>query len=76
MTVWICEQWKGKGNPTEFQGVFDTEYKAVAACVSDDYFIFPAEMNVEIAKETLPPIGYYPQLETKEHIRLAKPPPN
>jgi hypothetical protein len=64
---WICGQWKGDDKPWEFQGVFETEAQAIAACVADNYFIFPATLNKEWPQQTVWSAGgYYPHLETKE----------
>lgn len=34
----------------EFQGLFDTEQKAIDACKSDRYFIAPAVVNEELTE--------------------------
>lgn len=48
----------------EFQGVFDSQEQAVAACRSDDYFIGPATLNEAITDEREDwPGCYYPTLE-------------
>lgn len=43
----------------DFQGVFDTEEKALAACRDEHYFIGPAELNKEYPDETIPWPGQY-----------------
>jgi hypothetical protein len=74
MSLWICGQhFESKDQPNrcwEFQGVFDDEDKAIAACSENSFFIFPAELNEPLPTETLQPAGaYYPRLETKEQAR-------
>jgi len=52
----------------EFQGVFDDESKAAAACRDETYFIGPATLNEERPHETTPQgwVGaYYPKAEQK-----------
>lgn len=69
---WICGQrYESKDQPDrcwEFQGVFDAEHKAIQACVTDDFFIFPATLNEALPVESMPEDGrsYYPRLETKQ----------
>lgn len=70
--LWVCGQWyESKDEPGrswEFQGVFDAEHKAIAACHTDDFFIFPVQLNEALPIETMPDTGrsYFPRLETKE----------
>lgn len=46
MNLWICGQSKGGGgNEWEWQVVFDSEEKAVAACRDNQYFIAEVELN-------------------------------
>lgn len=66
--LWIVGQTKGRyvrGNQSdvawEFQGVFDSEEKAVAACRDGNYFVAPVTLNAEAPSESIPfPGGYYP----------------
>lgn len=65
--LWIVGQWiedfdDGKKVAWEFQGVFDTEEKAVTACVTRNFFVGPVELNVPFPLETLDPWpgSYYP----------------
>jgi hypothetical protein len=44
MKLWICGQ-ANVGNEWEWQGVFDSEDKAVAACRDKTYFIAEVELN-------------------------------
>ncbi len=77
MNLWIVGQKKDANDDVwtwGFEGVFDSEEKAIKACREDDFFIAPAPLNHS------PPDGqnwkgaYYPLLETKEEgaARLAK----
>lgn len=48
----------------EFQGVFDTEQKAVENCVDFNYFVGPAILNEALPCETVEwKGGYYPKLQ-------------
>jgi hypothetical protein len=58
MKLWICSKWIKDGSP-EFQGVFDDEEKAIAACISSDYGIGPAILNERIQDETTEWEGFY-----------------
>lgn len=49
MTYWICGRWTNNVM-WEFQGLFDTEQKAIDACKSDRYFIAPAVVNEELTE--------------------------
>ena len=45
----------------EFQGVFDSETKAVAACRTAMYFVMPCELNKALPDESvIAPGAYYP----------------
>ena len=62
MNLWLVFQWRGDamGWP-EFQGVFDTEAAALAACRTDQYCVCPAVLNKEIPDEPTVWAGaYYP----------------
>lgn len=51
-----------------FQGIFDTEEKAVAACRDRNYFVGPCILNQERPHENKPwPGSYYPKVKCKEH---------
>ena len=52
MTFWIVGQSLGEISRWEFQGIFDSEAKAVLACRNRNYFIAPAILNVEQPDET------------------------
>lgn len=61
MQLWLVGQYKGK-EPWEFQGVFDSEDKAIGACKTDMYFIAPFILNEEIPFKTKEwPGVYYPK---------------
>ena len=67
MTLWLVGQVRshdgaGKTVCWEFQGLFDTEEKAVAACRSPWYWIVPVVLNEERPDETTPGWegSYYP----------------
>lgn len=69
--LWIVGQWKEETTNErtiwEFQGVFDSEELAIAACRTDDYFIAPATLNKPLPHEFVNWVGsYYPRLQSKE----------
>jgi hypothetical protein len=75
---WLCGQLKGDWNITgsiwEFQGIFDSEEKAAAACRDQNYFIMPVTLNEELPHTTVfHDYCRYPRLEdeinTKSHLR-------
>ena len=48
-------------NSWEYIGVFDSECKAVSACITVQYFVGPTELNTPPPDETAPwKDGYYP----------------
>ena len=56
-----------KGGVWEFQGVFDSEDKAVKACIKEHYFVGPAKLNDIWPDESVKwPGAYYPLLEEKK----------
>lgn len=61
--VWIATQWKDEAG--EFQGVFSSEARAIAACATDHFYIFPATLDEELPLKSLGPHpkGYYPRME-------------
>ena len=61
MKVWIVGQYRAPS--WDFQGVFSTEEKAVAACRDANYFVAPAELDAEVPHQLEPawPGAYYPQ---------------
>lgn len=51
----------------EFQCVFSSEEKAVAACVDDSYFVGPATLDNALSHDTTEWTGArYPRLETSD----------
>lgn len=64
--LWVVGQIKGKQSAGvwEFQGIFDSEAKAEAACRNPRYFMLPAMLNEEIPDETVMPTdARYPAYE-------------
>lgn len=60
--LWIVGQViaPGETGPVwEFQGVFESEVLALAACVGPKFFLGPAQLNERIASETQPWVGCY-----------------
>lgn len=57
MQLWIVgKPTSDKNTPDgswEFQGVFDTRAKAVAACTGPSHFLFPATLNERLPEETI-----------------------
>ena len=56
MKLWIVGQTREYGPPPrgsrwDFQGVFDSERKALAACKNPAYWIAPVELNQELPEE-------------------------
>lgn len=54
MKVWIVGKWIRDYSDTvgwEFQGVFSSYEKAVAACVNRDFFVGPAVLDAELPFE-------------------------
>jgi hypothetical protein len=62
LTMWLCGQAKSEdGKCWEFQGIFSTREKAIAACRHEWYFIAPVELDAELPDETIEmPGAYYP----------------
>lgn len=54
MKVWIVGQLRDR-KPWEFQGVFSSQEKAVAACRNERYFIGPAVVDAEIPDDSRDP---------------------
>ncbi len=72
MEVWIVSKMVDCDNcnqRTWNNGVFDSEEKAVKACITEDYFITPLILNEHQGdEEERPPHpgSYYPLVETQE----------
>lgn len=62
MTLWVVGQINSDNyKEWEFQGVFDSEEKAVEACETETYFIAPAVLNETVPHEGVDWVGgYYP----------------
>ena len=67
MTYWIVGKYKAEteeGAVWDAQGVFDTEEKAKKACIHNNYFIGPMELNELVTDKTIEWEGcYYPNNE-------------
>jgi hypothetical protein len=63
--LWIVGRNKdGTGKDWDFQGVFDSEDLAIAACRDGTYFLAPACLNEEIPHETSDfPLCRYPKAQ-------------
>ena len=64
--LWICGKrlLVDDENGWELVGVFETEEKAVAACLTGMYFVGPAELNKAFPDERVPwPGAYYPNIK-------------
>ena len=65
MELWIVGKVV-ESSEWEFDGVFDSEEKAIAACKSENHFIGPAILNKEIPEDCVEWSGaYYPLIEDK-----------
>lgn len=54
--LWICGQYKRGEFPDtiwDFQGIFDSEEKAIEACRDENYFIMPFILNQQCPHETV-----------------------
>ena len=73
--VWICGKWVEEGSPWEFQGVFDSEENALAACATDDYFIGPAIINERLPDGEYDPWPglYYPFRQSRPASTVEEP---
>jgi len=75
MEVWIVSKMMDCSNCNQRHwnnGVFDSEEKAVKACITVDYFITPLILNEHQGdEEERPPHAgtYYPLLETQEEAK-------
>ena len=54
------------GSVWDFQGIFDSENKAIKACISKDYFYASVELNKTIPDESVEWDVIYPQLTTNK----------
>lgn len=57
MQLWLCGQCKSgeklESIIWEFQGIYSTRTKAVAACRNSNYFICPVTLDEELLDETM-----------------------
>lgn len=52
--LWLVQQYPEGSNVPEFQGVFSSEERAVAACRTDRYFVCgPITLDEEVPHESL-----------------------
>jgi len=59
--LWIVGKALGEPDSWEFQGVFDSEKQAVAACVLEEMFVGPAKLNTPLPLDKAGWTGaYYP----------------
>lgn len=69
MNLWIVGQYLGDsedGVAWDFQGVFDSESAAIAACRDSSYFVASATLNEELPHETVEwDTCYYPKASTE-----------
>lgn len=76
MKLWLVGQNRNPlTNATEWQGIFDTEEKAISACRTGDYFICETELNKTYPHESGTwVVAWYPLSETKAEgsARMAK----
>jgi hypothetical protein len=62
MTVFIVGKYEPDKQPWEFQGVFDTEQAAIAACLDERFFVGPIELNAAVQDARIEwPGAYYPK---------------
>lgn len=61
-TLWIVGQNVFDSHVWEFQGVFDSEERAIAACHGPTYWISPCKLNEELPKDSMSlPGTYFPK---------------
>lgn len=67
-TLWVVSKMHTYRTPDwTFQGVYDSEEKAIQACLTEDYFIGPVGLNEPIPHERMAwPGAYFPLLENKQ----------
>lgn len=63
--LWVCGKYleqRDNGAVWEMQGVFSSEEKAVAACLTEDFFIGPVELDKAMPEERIVWYkAYYPK---------------
>jgi hypothetical protein len=77
MRLWIVGKPAMGDSPRsawEFQGVFNSRDRAVAACVGPNHFLFPATLNERLPEETiLSPGTEYPNRPEASSLPWNKP---
>mgnify|MGYP003676713216 CR=1 FL=1 len=72
--LWVVGKYQGEG-PWNFQGVFESEKLAEAACINEEYFMAPAVLNATLPDEQYDwPDLRYPKSEyeqTAKHQRVT-----
>lgn len=62
--LWLCGQYRSGDFPNinwDFQGIFSSKKKAIAACRNENYFIASIELDKELPDESVAmPSEYYP----------------
>lgn len=71
--LWACGQWRREEDDGlsvwDFQGVFNSEQRAIQACRGDNWFIWPVVVNAEMTEEPIEaPGGYYPAYDREARI--------
>jgi hypothetical protein len=64
--LWVVGQFRPDSEIWELQGIFDDEVKAVDACINENYFVAPVELNVVFPDEASEwPGMYYPLMKVE-----------
>lgn len=66
MTLWLVGQYRESaqaGVVWDFQGVFSSKEKAVAACRTSSYFVVSVEVDEEAPEEIKPWRVHYPRAQ-------------
>lgn len=64
--LWVVGRFHGDTD-WSFQGAYQSEGKAIEACIDEDYFIGPATLNGRVPHERMEwPGSYYPLLEPEK----------
>lgn len=78
MQLWIVGKPTAVDNAPdgtwEFQGVFDSRDKAIAACTGPKHFLFPAVLNERLPEETISSAGIeFPNRPLPPSQQMKKP---
>lgn len=69
--IWVVGRIRKK-RPWEFQGVFWTKKRAIAACEDETYFIGPATLNEILPRDTrVWPGAYYPKAKVSAGVHVT-----